>query len=276
MGDATVDVLSAASCRADHWAMRIGELDDALGKEFAARRDAMQAELGRTAARLAEPRAATRPAVPLADSVRISPEAQAALFARAGAAPALGPFPSPSEVVAIFREIAAHGPGQVPPALVARLAGLVRQLSAGLPGQPPPGPPRLADRTAAALVRALLREGAAPEAAVALARQLLSVSAPPGGSLLAPAPTAFERATAALLMAVLRTRTEAQLPAEARPATASADLPPGLLSFAAVAPAARRPRRRKSREDDDDPPPPEWLFEDSTAERERERRAASG
>lgn len=232
--------------------MRIGELEDTAGKEFVARKAAMTAELARTGTRLAEPQPATAPAVPLSDSVHISPEAHEAWFGRPvplEAAP--GPFPSPAGMVAILREIAAQPPGQALPEAVSRLARFVQQLAARLPGRPPSMAPGATETTATAVLRLLGSPNPSPEAVHALVRQLVAQSSTAGARAGGPpARATFERAAGALVFAILRMRTErgpGPLAAETRPVPFSpaagvpavlvevASLPPGQASPAAVA-----------------------------------------
>lgn len=241
--------------------MRIGELDDTVGKEFAARRDSMSTELSRLGTRLAEGgREATSPAVPLADAVRISPEARALLFSqRTGQLP-LAPFPSPVELVSALRDLASTStPGAVARA-AEQVATLIRRIAGSFPGAAPLPSALPGDQVADALVRAVLSSPPAqhgqpaspppaPQQLANLVRQLLaampSSAAETSPGVVAPLPA--ERAAIAILLAVVRNtgREQSALlpPSPQQPAA----FPAALLGLVAgtVPPQRGRNRERK-------------------------------
>jgi len=233
--------------------MRIGELEDAVGKELVSRRSQLTGELARLPERLAEPApGATAPAVPLLDSVHISPEARTAQFGRSpGVVPDL-PFPGPAEIISILQDIETAPDPTRAAAGLQRLAALAtsaaRSIHAGalLASQPP-------DPRAAAIVAAIQAYAATPPGSAAqtrevtlLIRELLN-SMPPApskavaGTPALPPASRFEQAAAAILVAVLHDGGEATTPfAPVR----SGELPPALLSMLGA--ESRPPSRRKS------------------------------
>ncbi len=229
--------------------MRIGEFDESLGREFDARRAAMASELPRLSARLAEPgHGATAPAVPLMDSVRISPEARAAGSLNVGAFP-LGPFPAPSELVAALAQLQSS-PGAETATVAQRLATLVGRLFLALGGNAVGGVPSAPLPAAAELVREVLAlagqpaSPAAPDRIASLARELLALPGPSGFSSSYPGdvPTRFERAAAAILVALSGAAAASESPHA--PGAEPGTMPPALLAFLA-SPRPARPARRK-------------------------------
>ena len=248
--------------------MRIGELDDSVGKETAVRRDAAATTLARLGQRLAEPVIpATKPAVSLADSVRISAEARAAQFAKAAGALPLPPFPSPVELVAALKVLAtAKNPAEVA-AATAQLAEFVRKMAASFSAPAAMAGARESDAVAEVLVRQLLGHGQPasrqaapvflpdPPEVVWLVRRLLATlpSVPRGDGLPSAAPTQFERVAVAILIALTRVgageRTDLHPTVPHEPAPFPAVLL-GLLG--APRPAFRRPRTRRPKASDDE------------------------
>lgn len=250
--------------------MRIGELEDSLGREFAARRDTMTAAVARLGERLAQAVIpATPPAVNLPDSVRISPEARAAQFAKS-AAPALPPFPSPVELVAALRELTTAPTSTATAAATKHLGELVLRLAQSFPAPAPRPVMTDADVLADRLVRSLLLNAAGatpapadPEHPANLVRQLLAAlrSLPRGGEGASlPAPTTFERASVAILAAL--TRLSPELSGQPGARMAAPDQSPfpaallGLLAEPARQPRPRsRPRKRSEKLAPDEPDP---------------------
>ncbi|MGE0599855.1 MAG: hypothetical protein AB7J35_10710 [Dehalococcoidia bacterium] len=233
--------------------MRIGELDDAVGKEFIARRGNMLAEAAKLPAKLAEPPSgATAPAVAMPDTVHISPEARAAQFGPLPASTNLGILPPPGEVVAAIQELATAAPGSPAAAAgVAQLVSLAVQASgvaaAALPELPP-----AAHEQVARLVQALLsranQPGGAPGATDAqiqgLVRELLGALPQPQGSVGPAQVSTYERAAAVLLIGIAKQAPQdSMLIAAGR---AQGDLPPALLELLAMPqPVRRRPARHR-------------------------------
>lgn len=212
---------------------------------MAHRRGVIATELARLGATLSEPQAGTRPAAALADAVRISAEARAAHFGISSPAAPASAFPSPSEVSAALRALV-DAPGAAARANAAgQLGALIHQLAAVFRGGKAPAGIAL-DPSAAALVRLLLAAtpDAPPDAerAAMLARELLAQAGLQGAPGMSPG--AVERATAALLAAVLVTR-EGAHPEQG--AAQAGQFPAALHSLAAqVTPP--RPRRGKRAE----------------------------
>ncbi|MBK7724626.1 MAG: hypothetical protein IPI33_05135 [Dehalococcoidia bacterium] len=230
--------------------MRIGDFEEAVAREFSARRGDIAAELPKLSARLSEPgHGATAPAVELPDSVQISAEARAAQSLGVGPF-RLPSFPSPAGLVEGFRAIDAANEPRAVAAAASRIVELVGRMAAAIADGPLPAtgdPPAL---LAATLVREVLSVAGRPIPAgvlvriAVIARQLL-LAAPPDsapGTLGSPS-TSFERAAVAVLMAVAALADTGTAPAAAqRPAA----LPPALLAYAG-APAPRIAPRRKTR-----------------------------
>ncbi len=245
-------------------------MDDAIGKQVLARRETLNGELSRLGAKLAEPgHGAVSPAGDLADSVRISAEARAAQFSRKLGELPLPPFPSPLQLVAALKSLAAARTPEQSAEAVRALVSLVRQLARALPANPAQGPATPAGEAAAVLVRALLGAGS-PGQAGPLARELLAafpVQAVQG--VTRPANT-FERAAVAILTAVMNLRASGEIPIPlAGGAPGGMPFPAALLAFLAQ-PSPTGPIRRKRRteretshEDDEDDPEERPQPEDS-------------
>ena len=248
--------------------MHINEFSESVAKDVAARRAVMAAELPRLSAKLNEVPAATRPAVQLADAVRISAEARAAHLGVARPGFPLAPFPSPTALAAAFRAVLdADGPPATAKA-VERLASLVRQLSDVLP--PVNNPTSRASlavfregqpAAVAALVRELLGSGSsavpASRSAVtaALVRQLFAELAATGATPVpaATTPSQFERATAALLLAIREANNG--VPPQAQAAVPlPGELPAALLAHLVPRPLAAKTRRALRRKRDEEEP----------------------
>lgn len=245
-------------------AMRINsDFEENVSRDFLARRASMLAELAARTPRTPAANRGTPAAVPLAgDEVHISPEARGTAWPGAATVAPPGPlraFPSPAEVVATLRALAALPAGDPAASGAVKVLGrLLAGLARGLPGDAPP----LRDSPAAALadnlVRLLLGERPAllvaprPDvdegAAFRAFADLLSASAGPS----AGPQTVFERATAALVLAVLRWRgTVNSLPLPDTATPSGAAFPPALLSLAGAAPRSLKPRRRRPRSHED-------------------------
>ncbi|MGE3075254.1 MAG: hypothetical protein AB7N24_15975 [Dehalococcoidia bacterium] len=234
--------------------MRIGELDDAVGKEFTARRGNMLAEAAKLPAKLAEPPSgATAPAVAMSDSVHISPEARAAQFGPMPAANPLGMLPSPSEVASAIENLATAAPGSPAAAAgVAQLVSLAVQAS-GLPPASLPALPPATREQVAGLVRALLTRanqpgGAATTASAGeiqvLVRELVGALAQPATSASSAPVSTYERAAAVLLVALAKEAAQGPNPQVA--GQVPGDLPPALLELLAMPqPVRRRPAKRR-------------------------------
>ncbi len=226
--------------------MRIGELDDSVGKQAGTRREAMATEIARLGAKLAEPAQGTaKPIGNIADSVRISAEARAAQFPRRLAELPLARFPSPAALVAALKDVAAAATSEGTVEPLARLVSLVRQMAQALPASPPASAATPASAAAAELVRVLLRgPNGSRDGVAALVRELLAAlpSTPQHGAPTLQA-TPFERAAVAVLSAVMSARADGQaaLPSEQIPGP----LPPALYSAAAGPPLARRGNRAR-------------------------------
>ncbi len=239
--------------------MRIeNDFEDQVSREFLARRAAMVAELsGRTAPTRSGHRA-TAPATQVAgDEVHISPEARAAVWTKDGpAGQPLRPFPSPSEVVAALRALTELPRGASPGAALDVLRVVLAGLARGLPGTAPTEPQTPASVLADAVVRLLLEPrssaGTPPpsQAEAAAILQAVQNLVAAGVEASAGQQTVLERATAALLLAVLRWR-GAVSPAPAEGPRGEA-FPPALLSLFAGQATQTRPRRRRRRGDEPD------------------------
>lgn len=234
--------------------MRINsDFEEHVAREFLARRAAMTAELATRPARTPAGHRGVAPAVPVSgDEVHISPEARATSWAKPGASAGLIPaFPSPAEVAAALRTLVELPAGAVANQPLGDLARLLSGLATGLPGNPPPSRETAATLLADTIVRILL--GPPPQhagspalptestAVLQLARELVAAGREPA----AGQQTSIERATAALLLGVLRWRgaLPAQIQPEPRPA--SGELPAALLSLVdPPKPGSRRARRR--------------------------------
>lgn len=243
------------------------DLEEQVSRELIARRAAMVAEFSARTARTPAVQRETPPAARAGgDEVHISPEARATAWSRETAqAQPLRAFPSPSEVVAALRALAELPVGEAPDAALKSVGELLAGLARGLPGQSPGGPQSPTATLADAVVRLFLGEpdrGPLPPdrplditAALRAVQELVTAGAgPPAGQQ-----TTLERATAALLLAVLRWRNAGAppLPAAAQPGEA---FPAALLSLLGE-PRPPRIRPRKSRapggeaEPDDEPDP---------------------
>lgn len=247
--------------------VRIGEMDDAIGKQALARREALNGELSRLGAKLAEPgHGAVSPAGDLADSVRISAEARAAQFSRKLGELPLPPFPSPLQLVAALKSLAAARTPEQSAEAIRALVSLVRQLARALPANPAQGPATPSGETAAALVRALLSAGS-PGHAGPLARELLAAFPAQAAQGATVPATTFERAAVAILTAVMNLRASGDIPIPlAGGAPGATPFPAALLGFLAQpSPSgATRLKRRTDREallddedDSEDRPQPE-------------------
>lgn len=221
--------------------MRIGELEDAVGKELSSRRSQLTGELARLPERLAEPAAgATAPAVPLLDSVHISPEARAVQFGRPPGPFPPDSFPGPGEVVSILQDIDSAPGSARAIAGLQRLAALATDAARSLQaGTFPAGQPL--DRRAAAIVAALRAYAAARPGSAAQTREVvlliremlgaMATAASSKGVAGAPAPSPasrFEQAAGAILLAALHAGREA---ATASTPARPGELPPALLSM---------------------------------------------
>jgi hypothetical protein len=237
-------------CADDHvkGPMRIGELDDAIGKDLLARREAIGADLARLGAKLAEPRhGAVKPTGAIADTVRLSPEARAAHFSRHIADLPLAPFPSPVAVVTALKDILAATSPAAQGEAAGRLGDLVRQLAAAL-SPSPAGSDSGSHPAAAALVRTLLSSvGTDPGRVAALVLELVTSFPAPGTHNGGPtiAPTTFERAAVAILVAVAAAK--AGQTAAVPGAAAEAQFPAALMAFLAPPPVVRKRRRESSK-----------------------------
>lgn len=256
--------------------MRINsDFDEQVSREFLARRASMASELGARPARTPAGIRAVPPAAQVAgDEVHISPEARAAVWAPPGGpAQPLRSFPSPTEVIAVLRALAELPPGAVPEAGLKDLGRLLGQLARGLPGQAPPVASEQPAALADAVVRILLgdRPGmlAAPTAdidAPAALQALRDLLATAAGASTGPV-TTFERATAALLLAVLRWRGPlAGLPLPDAVSTPAEGFPPALLSLVGQQGRPLRPRRRTRDDDPERAPDDEEETEDELEE----------
>ena len=220
--------------------MRIGEFEDAVGKQVAARREALTGDLARMGAKLAEPgHGAVSPAASVPDSVVLSAEARTAHLPRDLAGLPLPPFPSPLQLIAALKEFEAATTPQARADLAAHLSQLVVRLSRSVPlgAAVPPGE----NASAARLVRLLLGSPGAEEAH-ALLRQLLAGAGLASSASPATLPTTtYERAAVAILTAIMQHREGAGfVPAEPRlPQT----FPAALLGLFAPPPAPRRRRQ---------------------------------
>ncbi len=238
--------------------MRVGELEDSVGKEFTSRRNEIASEAMRLPARLAEPvPGATRLAVPLLDSVHISPEARAAQFGFPGSPVLTSALPSPTEIVSILRDIEVAPGSPRSTAGIQRLVSLVAQVSEGLPGGIPGAP--VTDSLAGALVRALLANTPEPAVISALVRELLNSSpqrASSGGAG-APAASRFEQVAVEILVAAAAANASDSL-GTLQAAGRRGELPAALMSLLAESPKKSLPSRRRRLkrgdldEDDDD------------------------
>ena len=235
--------------------MRInGDFEEQVTREFASRRGSMESDLSRLGPQPSGSHRAVPPAVPMgADAVQISPEARSAAARQAPPDLLLKPFPSPEELIAALRAVLST---EVPAEIhqfVRELSALLGRLAAGLPGSAPSTggdqPPAL---LAVRIVRLLLGGnpgliggGITPEQsneAAALLRELFALPAAQPATLGGP-PTAFERAAAAILLAVVRWRGQILEPSPALP---GAGLPPALHSLAGTV-SGQRPRKRRRR-----------------------------
>jgi|GEM_PF-6254896 len=240
--------------------MRIGDFEDAVGKQLLARREGMNTDLARLGAKLSAPgNGAVSPAATVPDSVVLSAEARAAHLPPELANLPLPPFPSPRRLIAVMRELEASGhDAALSREAAGRFVSLLRSLAASLPpgARVPPGEHPAAE----ALVRAALGGAATPGELVLLVRRLLQLSSPDVRVTAQLPPSAYERAVVAVLASLLRLRPE--LP----PASglAASTLPPGLLSFLASPPGPRprRPGRARAGEPLRDDPQDD-LAEDS-------------
>lgn len=220
--------------------MRIGELDDTVGREFSARRGNMLTEAARLPAKLAEPvPGAIAPAASLLDAVHISPEARTAQFGRMSSDGPDMPLPGPGEIVSVLQDIEATPDSARATAGLQRLAVLVTLAARSFsPGVLQPNLP--VDPRAGAIAELLLAHAEAPPGTappnrdVALLVRELLKSLPQSPLLLSPGMpepvslSRFEQAGVAILLAATREGHQLAYPfSSARPG----DLPPALLSM---------------------------------------------
>lgn len=266
--------------------VRVGEMDDALGKEFAARRDSMSSELNRLGARLAEGgKEATAPAVRLADTVRISPEARAAQFSQRSAELPLLPFPSPVDLVAALKDLASASTPAAAAELTEQITTLIRRIAQSFPGAAPIPATSPADDVAAALVRAVLATppnagpsgpgtpAFRPEQVANLVRQLFaalsltSAASTPG----VVTPSTAERAAVTILLAIVRNGGGEQPVPQPPAAQQPGAFPAALLGILAGA-VPPRPKNRERKRQAHLPSSPEDEEGSETPEGSRQQR----